>query len=441
MPIGCGLWQEVWRSWLSINDSWTSKWWYAAVHNITAVIGAGVLSLHAAMVDLSWAPGIFVLCVIGVISLSTMWQMIELHELDGKRMDRYHELGQRAFGKKLGLWIVVPMQMLVEIGVDTVYLLTAGKSIRKIHSLLYGCPIQDSSCNWELRYCIMAFASVQLLLSQLPHFTSITWVSIIAAFMSLGYSTIAWVATLMRERSPTVSYEFPKATSTADVIFRVFSSLGQISFAFAGHNIVLEIQATIPSTIERPSKISAWNGALLAYTMTILCYFPNALVGYYVFGNQKNHDMHVLEILDKPVWLVALGNAMVVTHMCGGFQIFAMPLFDNVEMLLTNLWKVNGGINLRLLVRSIYVAFTCFLAVTFPFFDDLLAFVGGIAFVPTTFLLPCIIWQILRKPRTLGLPWLANMACIGVGFFLTIASTAGGLRNILLKASHYQFYK
>ena len=62
-----------------------------------------------------------------IITLYTLWQMVEMHEIiSGKRFDRYHELGQQAFGEKLGLWIVVPQQLIVEIGVDIVFMV-AGK--------------------------------------------------------------------------------------------------------------------------------------------------------------------------------------------------------------------------------------------------------------------------------------------------------------------------
>ncbi len=60
--------------------------------------------------------------------------MHEMKEVPGKRFDRYHELGQHAFGKKLGLWLVVPQQLIVEIGVDIVYMVT-GKKETKNHSL------------------------------------------------------------------------------------------------------------------------------------------------------------------------------------------------------------------------------------------------------------------------------------------------------------------
>ncbi|CAN1333723.1 Lysine histidine transporter-like 2 [Linum perenne] len=56
--------------------------------------------------------------------------------LDGKRFDRYHELGQQAFGEKLGLYIVVPQQLICEVGVDIVYMVTGGQSLKKIHELL-----------------------------------------------------------------------------------------------------------------------------------------------------------------------------------------------------------------------------------------------------------------------------------------------------------------
>ena len=52
----------------------------------------------------------------------SLWQMVEMHEaVPGRRFDRYHELGQEAFGFKLGLWIVSPLQLVVEVGVDIIY--------------------------------------------------------------------------------------------------------------------------------------------------------------------------------------------------------------------------------------------------------------------------------------------------------------------------------
>jgi hypothetical protein len=44
--------------WLPITSSRNAKWWYSAFHNVTAMVGAGVLSLPYAMSELGW----YVLC-------------------------------------------------------------------------------------------------------------------------------------------------------------------------------------------------------------------------------------------------------------------------------------------------------------------------------------------------------------------------------------------
>lgn len=41
-------------AWLPITSSRNAKWWYSAFHNVTAMVGAGVLSLPYAMSELGW---------------------------------------------------------------------------------------------------------------------------------------------------------------------------------------------------------------------------------------------------------------------------------------------------------------------------------------------------------------------------------------------------
>lgn len=106
--------------------------------------------------------------------------------------------------------------------------------------------------------------------------------------------------------------------STSQTVFKFFSALGDIAFAYAGHNVVLEIQATIPSTPVTPSKGPMWKGAVVAYVIVALCYFPVAIIGYLVFGNAVNEN--ILLSLNKPVWLIATANMFVVVHLVGSYQ-------------------------------------------------------------------------------------------------------------------------
>ena len=115
------------------------------------------------------------------ITLHTMWQMTHLHEcVPGVRFDRYYDLGRHAFGPKLGPWIVLPQQLVVQVGCDIVYMVTGGKSLKKFHQT--ACP----GCrDIRLTYFILIFGSIHFVLSHLPNFNSISVISLAAAVMSL----------------------------------------------------------------------------------------------------------------------------------------------------------------------------------------------------------------------------------------------------------------
>ncbi|VFQ90055.1 unnamed protein product [Cuscuta campestris] len=419
--------------WLPITSARNAKWWYSAFHNVTAMVGAGVLGLPYAMSNLGWGPGVSVMVLSWIITLYTLWQMVEMHEMvPGKRFDRYHELGQHAFGDKLGLWIIVPQQLVVEIAVDIVYMVTGGKSLKKFHDL-----VCEDCKNIKLSYFIMIFASVHFVLSHLPNFNSISGVSLAAAVMSLSYSTIAWGASVDKGVQPNVDYSYRSSTTTGTV-FNFFSALGDVAFAFAGHNVVLEIQATIPSTPETPSKGPMWRGVVVAYIVVALCYFPVAFIGFWMFGNQVEDN--ILISLQKPVWLIAMANLFVVVHVIGSYQIYAMPVFDMIETVLVKKMRFMPTWYLRFITRNIYVALTMFIAITFPFFGGLLGFFGGFAFAPTTYFLPCVMWLSIYKPKKYSLSWITNWVCIVLGVVLMIIAPIGGLRTIIIQAKDYKFY-
>ncbi|XP_059670438.1 lysine histidine transporter 1-like isoform X2 [Cornus florida] len=436
--------------WLPITSSRNAKWWYSAFHNVTAMVGAGVLSLPLAMSKLGWGPGVTVLVISWIVTLYTLWQMVEMHEVvPGKRFDRYHELGQHVFGEKLGLWIVVPQQLVVEVAVDIVYMVIGGESLKKFHDLVSDKPCKDTKDTKDTKHTsfIMIFASVHFVLSHLPTFNSISAVSLAAAVMSLSYSTIAWTTSLVQEdvqygykantRAETV-FDGYKANTRAETVFDFFSALGAVAFAYAGHNVVLEIQATIPSTPQKPSKGPMWRGVVVAYIVVALCYFPVALIGYWIFGNGVNEN--ILFLLESPKWLIAMANLFVVIHVIGSYQIYAMPVFDMIETVLVKKLNFYPSFMLRFITRNVYVALTMFVAITFPFFGGLLGFFGGFAFAPTTYFLPCIMWLAIKKPRRFSLSWIANWFCIILGLGLMLVSPLGGLRTIIIKADTNGLY-
>ncbi|KAK2384083.1 hypothetical protein P8452_39045 [Trifolium repens] len=425
--------QKAIDNWLPVTASRKAKWWYSAFHNITAMVGAGVLTLPYAMSKMGWGPGTVVLLLSWIITLFTLWQMVEMHEMvPGVRFDRYHELGQHAFGNKLGLYIIVPQQLLVEVGTCIAYMVTGGKSLKKVQETL--CP---TCTRIRTSYWIVIFSSVNFVLCQCPSFHSISAVSLAAAVMSIAYSTIAWVASLQKGVQPGVDYSY-NAHSTIDGVFNFMLAMGEVAFSYAGHNVVLEIQATIPSTPENPSKKAMWKGVVVAYIGVAFCYFPVAFIGYYVFGNTV--DDNILITLQRPPWLIAAANIFVIVHVIGGYQVFSMPVFDMIETFLVKQIKLPPCFILRFCARTLFVALTMIIGICIPFFGSLLGFLGGFAFAPTSYFIPCIIWLKLHKPKRFGLSWTINWTCIVLGVLLMILAPIGSLRQIIIQFKHYKFF-
>ncbi|KAL1533890.1 lysine histidine transporter-like 5 isoform X1 [Salvia divinorum] len=423
------------NSWLPITASRKAKWWYSAFHCVTAMVGAGVLGLPLVLARLGWIPGIVAILVAWLMTWYTVWLLIQLHESEfGKRFDRFTELGQHAFGELLGFWLVMPQQLIVQVGSNIVYMVTGGKSLQKSLTLI------TDKADFRKTYYIMMFGAIQLILSQSPNFNSLKIVSLLAAIMSISYSFIATGASIWKglAEHQLVNYGF-RSTTTANIIFDIFSSLGVLAFAFAGHSVALEIQATIPSSATSPSKKPMTKGVTVAYLIVALCYFPVAISGFWAFGNQVEDD--VLLSLEHPNWLISAANFFVFIHVIGSYQVFAMPIFDKIESTLVTKWHFTPGRTLRFLGRSVYVVFTAFMAMLLPFFGGLLGFFGGLAFASTSYIMPCAVWLKTQKPKAWSLHWILCWISMLIGITIMVLAPIGGAHEIIISWNSYKLFQ
>ncbi|KAH9725409.1 Lysine histidine transporter-like 5 [Citrus sinensis] len=422
------------NDWLPITASRKAKWWYSAFHNVTAMVGAGVLGLPFAFSQLGWGAGFAAIFGSWAITFYSLWQLVELHEVvPGKRFDRYPELGEHCFGPRFGYWFVMPQQMLVQIATDIVYMVTGGKSLMKFVELL-----DHNVENVRLTYFILIFACLHLVLSQTPNFNSLKGVSLLAAVMSICYSMVALITSIKKGIHHRPESYGVRSHTEVGKAFDFLNGLGTVAFAFAGHSVVLEIQATIPSTPEVPSKKPMWKGVVVAYVIVAFCYLSVGISGYWAFGQYVEDD--VLISLRKPAWLIAIANFMVFFHVVGSYQVFAMPVFDMIESYLVQHMRFTPGLLLRLVARSSYVAITGFIAMLLPFFGGLLGFFGGLVFSSTSYFLPCIMWLIVKKPRWWSFHWFACWISIIVGVGIAILAPIGGMRQIIISSKSYKMF-
>ena len=143
--------------------------------------------------------------------------------------------------------------MPVQVGLAVVYTVTGAKSMRIIEVLNTG--NEDATM---LKYTFI-FGVVQLLLSQIPDFAHLWVVSIIGAVMSLCYSLLSGVLAMAAAASDDVPPDYGKRDSGPDFWRGVFTSLGAVTFAYGGHSVLLEIQATL--RVPPEAKQSMMRGA------------------------------------------------------------------------------------------------------------------------------------------------------------------------------------
>lgn len=94
---------------------------------------------------------------------------------------------------------------------------------------------------------MIAFGVVQIIFSQIPDFDQLWWLSVLAAVMSFGYSTIGLGLGISRvvenkEIKGTITGITIGTVTPTDKVWSTFQSLGNIAFAYAYSMILIEIQ-------------------------------------------------------------------------------------------------------------------------------------------------------------------------------------------------------
>ncbi|KAF6255805.1 amino acid transmembrane transporter [Scenedesmus sp. NREL 46B-D3] len=427
---------------MPLTASREGHWYSSAFHNVTAMVGAGVLGLPYTFVYLGWGGGMLVMLLSLVISWYTFYELVHLHEVPHptqpgirppRRLNRYHELTQHAWGVVRGSWAILPFQVAVMSGLGVTYTVTGGSSLASLARRHGHFGVSKTGC-------IVAFSAGQVLLSQLPSFNDLSWMSGVGALMSLVYSVIAVALSIgqatsrSQEQQPSYERGTP-AESRSEFLFGVFNAVATVCFAWGGHNVALEIQATLPhppSTVEPMMR-----GVNLAYLLAFACYFGVTIAGYAVFGNAVAEN--VLESIGQPLSLISLAEMCVVLHVAASCQVYSFPMYDMIQQ---GLWR--RGIRLSTsasrLMRVAYVLLICFVAVLLPFFGDLMGLVGAVGVTPTTFLMPAILWLYLKRPPRSSIAFVGNVAIIVLCMLVGILGTVGSLHLIARHAAQYQLF-
>ncbi|XP_065036987.1 lysine histidine transporter-like 8 [Musa acuminata AAA Group] len=431
-------------AWLPITESRHGNAHYAAFHNLNAGIGFQALLLPVAFAFLGWSWGIIALTVAYFWQLYTLWILVKLHEaLPGRRYNRYVELAQAAFGERFGVWLALFPTIYLSAGTAAALILIGGETLKLFFQIVCGSLCSSNPLSTVEWYLVFTFLCI--VLSQLPNLNSIAGLSLIGALTAITYTCMAWLLSVGQERPPSVSYQPLSSPSLGAAAYSVSNALGIIAYAFRGHNLALEIQATMPSTFKHPAHVPMWRGAKVAYLLIAMCFFPIAIGGFWAYGNLMPaggilNALYAFHSRDISRGLLATTFLLVVFHCLTSFQIYSMPVFDSFEAGYTSRTNRPCSIWVRSGFRVFYGLISFFVGVALPFLSSLAGLLGGLS-LPVTFAYPCFMWIRMKQPPRFSFDWYLNWSLGIVGMAFSLAFSVGGVWSMINSGIQLKFFK
>ncbi|XP_058724663.1 amino acid permease 1-like isoform X1 [Vicia villosa] len=426
----------------------TGNVWTATTHIITVVIGAGVLALAWAMAQLGWIAGIFSVLLFASISLFTYNLVADCYRfpdpVNGKRNYTYMQAVKVYLGGRMHLicGIIVYAKLA---GITVGYTITSSTSLAAIgKSACLRSKGHQADCRSSYNPYMIGFGTLQLFLSQIPNFHTLTWLSSVAAVTSFGYVLIAiglCLSLLISGKGAPTSIFGTKVgpeLSAADKIWRTCSSFGNIALACNYATVIYDIMDTLRSTPSESKQMKRANLTGLS-TMTMIFLLCSCL-GYAAFGDKTPGN--IFSGFYEPYWLVAIGDICIVIHMVGAYQVMAQPFFRIIEIGANIMWPDSNFINkdyqisvckttinmnlFRLIWRTIFVIIATVLAMAMPFFNEVLSLLGALGFGPLVVFFPIQMHIAQKNINVLSLKWCAlqllNCLCLFVSLVAVVAS-------------------
>lgn len=429
------------EAWFPITASRNGNAYFSAFHCINSGIGFQALLLPMAFTVLGWTWGVISLSVAFVWQFYTIWLLVQLHEsVPGKRYDRYLLLSKAAFGQRLGKLLVLFPLMYLSGATCVMLIMTAGDCMNIFMKVNETQPLTTVEC-----YVLFVCLAIALALL-LPNLNSIAWISFVGASAAVLYCTLLWSISITKGKPSGISYNPITPKSEISRTFSVFNALGTIALAFRGHNLILEIQATMPSREKILSCVPMSRGVNFAYLVIFLCLYPLAIIGFWAYGDMIANQGGMLNALhtfhghDTSRFLLNLTTLLAVVHCLCSYQIYAVPTIDNLTFAYIRKKKKPCPKWVPFAFRILFGCLTLFIAIALPFIRSLGGLIGGIA-LPVTMAYPCFMWIVIKKPCKWSSMWCINMVIGSFGVVLSVLVFAGGIWTLIYPGIYVRFFR
>jgi amino acid permease len=470
------------------DEARVARWPEAAVHTVTVVLGAGVLSLPYATAQVGLALGAVLLTVACLASYYSANLLAHLADYDGdvpseggngpeagstvdcgssagskKRLATYGDIGVAAFGDTLGRWLTVPFQWMVLVGVSIIFFGLGGQSLAGVVEyvssviLAGGASIPGETkpvlqWPWKLLFTVLC-----MLASPLGGIHESFWISALSGSVSIVYSAIAVAMSCIdiavngmavssgASCDDSAGPALPHDHATT-ALFHAFNAIGIVVFAFGGHSIMPEIQATLapePSTQAGNSSMTSsarpmMKGVFAAYVPTTTLYFALSITGYLAYGDCVHTNVLLSSTSEYASAIASFADLLVAVHVFGAIQLYLSPpiqLIRDTAMRWARSVTTNPSSQLRsdalwrFTVGPVFMLALGAFSAAVPDAAGPIGIVGGIGITWMTFALPSVIFvKTAYRNSAVSKSLIAfNVALAVVCTFLGVLSTVGAV--------------
>ncbi|KAK4354557.1 hypothetical protein RND71_026751 [Anisodus tanguticus] len=301
------------------------------------------------------------------------------------------------------------------VGVTIGYTITASISMVAVNKSNYFHKNgHEDNCSIDSYPYMIIFAVIQIILSEIPNFHKLSWLSILAVVMSFAYASIGLGLSIAQVAG--VGNHVKTGLTGVDIVSGS-EKVGDIAFVYAYSTVLIEIQDTLRSST--PESMVMKRASLAGVSTTTLFYILCSTIGYAAFGNKAPGNFLTDFGFYEPFWLIDLANVCVSIHLIGAYQVFCQPLYGLV-------W------------RTTYVVVTTIIAMIFPFFNDFLGLIGAASFYPLTVYFPIKMHIAQRNIPKYSFTWVWLKILSWTCLIVSLVAAAGSIKGLATDVKHYK---
>ncbi|GLJ07349.1 hypothetical protein SUGI_0064940 [Cryptomeria japonica] len=436
-----------------ITNPRTGTLWTATAHIITAVIGAGVLSLAWSVAQLGWIAGPAIMLVFALITYYSSSLLADCYKFPDpvfgpNKNYTYRDAVKVNLGDRQA-WLCALVQYVSLYGAGIAYTITASISMRAIRqSDCYHKNGHDYHCQYSAYPFLIIFGITQVILSQIPSFHKLSGLSIIAAIMSISYSTIGLGLGIAKVVENGKFYGNIGGISmpASQKVWKVLQAVGDIAFSYPFSVLLIEIENTLKP--QPPENKTIKKSSIIAVATTHFFYLLCGCFGYAAFGDNAPGNILTGFGFYEPYWLIDFANICIVVHLLGAYQVFCQPLFAFVEDWFLNKWQNHRIFNyecglsiplvglhnvklFRLCWRTAFVISMTGIAILFPFFNQIIGLAAAAKFWPLVVYFPVSMHIAQNKVQHWTVEWILLQAFSFVCLLILMASTVASIEGLV----------